>query len=117
MGDPLRTKARHISRVVRVYLIVQLTLPVIGSLTGSPYFGWRMFSEVRIPPRVVLIRTSSVDTVSVNRFVGFPRGDLSYSPNTASQICRLVPDAILVQVSPSAGVLPSAGVAQEARCK
>src|SRR5918994_5438077 len=84
--------------IARIYLAVQVALPLSGFLMGSPYFGWRMFSEVRIPPRAVVIRAASVDTVSVNKYVGFARGDLSYGPDLATQICRLESEAIAVRL-------------------
>jgi hypothetical protein len=76
-----------------------------------------MFSEVRVPPRIVVTTATSTDTMSVNEYLGFPRGDLSYSQDLGLQICRLVPEAVGVKVVPAASVLPSPGVAQEVRCK
>jgi hypothetical protein len=95
----------------RIYLAVQIALPLGGFLKGSPYFGWRMFSEVRIPPRAVVIRDASVDTVSVNKYVGFARGDLSYGPDLAVQICRLESDAVAVRL------LQLSGPAQVTKCR
>jgi hypothetical protein len=96
-------KAGRNGLITAIYLMVQIALPLGGFLLGSPYFGWRMFSEVRIPPRAVVTRTGSVDTVSVNKYVGFARGDLSYGPDLATQICRIAKDAITVHVLPSRG--------------
>jgi hypothetical protein len=104
-------KAGRNRLIAGLYLTVQIGVPLGALLTGSPYFGWRMFSEVRFPPQVVLTRTKSVDTVSVTRYVGFPRGDMSYGPNVAIQICHLVTDAITVRV------LPSSGPAQAVKCR
>ena len=105
------------SLFVGIYLTVQIAVPLGAWLMGSPYFGWRMFSEVRIPPRVVVTRAGSTDTLSVSHYLGFLRGDLSYSADLGLQICRLTPDAVTVRVWPSDGVLPSPGAAQEIRCK
>ena len=94
-----------------LYLTLQLTIPLAGFLTGTPYFGWRMFSEVRLPPRAVITRPGSLDTVSVNKYVGFPRGDLTYGPDLASQLCRLIEDAISIRVLASRTL-----AVQEAKC-
>ena len=100
-----------------LYLAVQIAVPLFAWVTGSPYFGWRMFSEVRVPPRIIVTRAASTDTTSVIDYLGFPRGDLSYSADLGFQICKLVPDAITVRVWPAAGALPSPGADQEIRCK
>ena len=94
-----------------LYLTVQIGVPLGGWLTGSPYFGWRMFSEVRIPPEVIVLRAGSVDTVSVTKYVGFPRGDMSYGPDLAAKVCHLVTDAISVRLS------SSFGATQEVQCR
>ena len=103
--------------IAALYVAAQIAIPFLAWAAGSPYFGWRMFSEVRVPPRVVVTRITSTDTVSVKDYLGFPRSDLSYGADLGSQLCRLTPDAISIRVLPSTGALPSSGTAQEVRCK
>lgn len=97
--------------IAGLYLTAQVTIPLIGWLSGSSYLGWRMFSEIRLPPEVVVTRTASVDTVSVDKFLGFGRADISYGPNLPAELCRLVPDAVSIRV-----LLPSHQPSREIVC-
>jgi len=103
--------------ITALYVTAQIAIPFVAWAAGSSYFGWRMFSEVRVPPRVVVTRAASTDTASAQDYLGFPRGDISYGDDLATQICRLIPDAIAVRVWPSTGVLRPAARAMEVRCR
>ncbi|MGH7526000.1 MAG: hypothetical protein ACREMX_04790 [Gemmatimonadales bacterium] len=91
--------------VVLVYLIVQLGVPLAALRRGTPWFGWRMFSQITLPPTVLvkLSATSAFDTLRLADHLGFPRGDLQFGAALAGEVCRVVPGAVQVRVTPAGG--------------
>lgn len=91
--------------VILVYLIVQLAVPLAALSRGSPRFGWRMFSQVTLPPTVLVKprATSAFDTLHLADYLGFPRADLRFGPALAREVCRVAPGAVQVRVIPAGG--------------
>jgi hypothetical protein len=92
-------------RSVVLFVCIQALLPLWAWRVDSPYFAWNMFSYVKPPPTVVIVRSETIDTVNVQRYLGFTRGDLSYGPTLGPQICQLEPNALAVRIIPHDGVL------------
>ena len=93
---------RLVAAVVVTYLVLQLLVPAIMLFRPRPQrFGWQMFTSVPVVPRLVLHRTTGRrDTVDVNRYFAIRRPEVALGGLglVASHVCRVTPDAVLVEV-------------------
>lgn len=94
---------RLVAAVVVTYLALQLIVPAVLLFFPRPQrFGWQMFTAAPVIPRMVLHRTTGRrDTVDINRYFAIRRpelalGDLGF---VTSHVCRVTPDAALVEVT------------------
>ena len=94
---------RFVAAVVVTYLALQLLVPAVMLFRPRPQrFGWQMFTNVPVFPWMVLHRnTGRRDTLDINRYFAMRRpelalGDLGF---VATHVCRVTPDAALVELT------------------
>jgi hypothetical protein len=83
--------------VIFLALALQIGVPLRQLFRPRPArFGWQMFSVRPPPPIVIVLREGSArDTLHVDDYFAFRRGDLnpSYVEHLAPHLCAVIPDA------------------------
>jgi hypothetical protein len=93
---------RLVGAVVVTYLVLQLVVPAVLLFSPRPQrFGWQMFTNAPVLPKLVLHRTSGRrDTVDIDRYFAIRRPELAHSDLglAAAHVCRVIQDVALVEL-------------------
>jgi hypothetical protein len=84
-----------------LFLAFQIAMPLVKLSAPRPArFGWHMFTA--IPKRTqftLLMRDGTRRPVDLTLYVGLSRGEVNMRQELPPHLCRVVPDAIAVQIT------------------
>ncbi len=96
------TRDRLVGAVVVAYLVLQLVVPAVMLFRPRPQrFGWQMFTNAPVLPKLVLHRTTGRrDTVDIDPYFAIRRPELSPGDLdlVGAHVCRVTPDVALVEL-------------------
>jgi hypothetical protein len=91
-----------------LFLAVQTAVPLAQLWKPRPArFGWQMYSGTQKRARfAVILRDGTTQRADLVRYVAVYRGEIDMEEAFPPHLCRVVPDAAAVQITPPDSGLP-----------
>lgn len=82
--------------VIALFLIVQLTIPIVQAGSDAPErFAWQMFSKGESAPDfVIVLSNGETQPIELADYVAAGRAEIDYDEYMPPHLCSVIPDAV-----------------------